>query len=192
MPFITDLPYPYIITFFTSIVAGEFAFAPIIFLAATSDALYLPYTLLAVLSGTIVADSIWYSIGRNNPKEKIYSFPFIKKRAKKLERFSSFFERNYILFLLLTKFVYGTRTISQIVAGIHKIPYKKFIGVSAFGSAIWIGLLTGIASLLSISLERFMETSYDARIIFALFILFIASTYLIFNKIILPKWIKKE
>lgn len=92
--------------------------------------------IIAVTAG-IVSDSIWYMVGKKAKKERLYRLSYVQKRIREAEAFSDFFSKHGVLLVFLTKFVYGTRIASHILAGMHKIRFFPFAIATSLGTAIW-------------------------------------------------------
>jgi len=140
--FIADLApgvvYPAI--FIGIIFLGGAVLMPAMFLSMHGS-INLAGLFFVTLFAAMTADVSWYTVGRLAKKEKLYSFGFIKKRMDEAKRFSSFFVRHGVTLVFTTKFVWGTRVASHILAGMHRISVYKFIGATVSGTAIWFWVL---------------------------------------------------
>jgi membrane protein DedA with SNARE-associated domain len=138
LDFIANLQpgYAYPALFFGHIFFGGLVLIPALYLSVTK-ALSLPVLFLIIILSSMFNDSFWYFIGGSIKKEKIYSFRFIKKRMAEARKFSAFYDRHGVWTVFFTKFIYGTRIASHILAGVHRISFAKFLAATAAGTAVW-------------------------------------------------------
>lgn len=167
----------YVFILFGVIFGGELFIAPTIFIATSTDSLIFSHTMLIILLGVSIADSAWYSAGRFVGKKDIFQYRFFHKRKEIIDTLFAFFEHHVYAILLGTKFVFGTRVLSQITAGFRKVPYVKYISVSIVGTALWAGALALISGALHEALGPLMEEPYGLGIAFLLFTAVVVSIY---------------
>lgn len=97
----------------------------------------LSHLFTLVLAAGAVSDSFWYLVGNKAKKERLYRLSFVKKRISEAGRFSAFFTRHGVLLVFLTKFVYGTRIASHVLAGMHRISFFRFVIATSLGTTLW-------------------------------------------------------
>lgn len=144
--------------FFGIILVGGVVLLPAMYLSLLDTVNIYYLFLIAILAG-IVADALWYYIGKYAKKERLYNLSFVKKRIDEANRFSSFYVKHGVLLSFVTKFVYGTRIASHVLAGMHKIHFMKFLLATSLGTSIWFIVLyylvrsvdNGIASVQSVA-----------------------------------------
>ncbi|HEV7701211.1 MAG TPA: DedA family protein [Pyrinomonadaceae bacterium] len=95
--------------------------------------------------GGIVGDSFGYLIGRifhENAKDYRF-YQVAQPRIEKLiEKFGSFA-------IIISKYIYGIRVAMCVSYGVGKMPFPRFLGLSAISCAIWVTLLSGVGYFFS-------------------------------------------
>lgn len=133
----------YPLLFVGLLAAGELVLIPALYLAVKGR-LDLPLVIGIAITATALSDLAWYTIGRAFPTVAL------KKLAKRqggrllpwLER--TFAERG-ALALFLSKFVYGTRVMAQLIAGLSGMPLRRYLPVNAAAIVAITALFAGIA-----------------------------------------------
>ncbi|MGE3468015.1 MAG: DedA family protein [Pyrinomonadaceae bacterium] len=108
-----------------------------------------PYSFLKVFIfgtlGGVVGDSIGYGIGRIfNANAKDYRFYQVAQpRVEKLiEKFGGFA-------IIISKYVYGIRVAVCLSYGVSKMPFLRFLGLSAISCSLWVLLLSCVGYFFS-------------------------------------------
>ena len=99
------------------------------------------------LLGTILGSLPWYYLGRLVNEKRLSNF--LEKKGKYLGISSNdlikskkWFERYGVSLVFWGRLVPGIRTLISVPAGIELMPLQKFLIWTAFGSFIWVVLLT--------------------------------------------------
>lgn len=118
---------PILVSYFTAFFSEEL----IILLAVISGRGLIPFYILFIFSilGALTIETIFYLIGGSRlglvfKKRFINHEPNIEKKR-------------YFFYILLSKFIYGTRMASSLYFGMHKMPYKKFLLYNLISSFLW-------------------------------------------------------
>jgi len=90
----------------------------------------------------ICGNSTGYLFGR-----KIGRKLFLRENSrlfhqKNLQRAEAFYEKNGPKTIILAMFVPIVRTFTPIVAGISRMPYRRFLMFNIIGAALWTGIIT--------------------------------------------------
>jgi len=127
-----------------AILFGETVIIPASFLS--SSGFISPFSVLWVsLLGTMSADSLWFFAGDKLLKccEK---YKWCKNRHKRvlhvIERLTS---KNPFHYLILSKFLYGTRIATIIYLAMRKVKFAKFLSFNSLGSVIWLIIIIGFS-----------------------------------------------
>ena len=121
---------------------------------------------ITALLAAATADLVWYMLGAKATKDRLYRIPFIKKRIDEAKRFSVFFSRHAILLVFLTKFIWGTRIASHVLAGMHKINPFKFLLSTACGTSVWFFILYALTRYADAGVRGIKETNSHLQIVF--------------------------
>lgn len=110
--------------------------------AANAGLLRPPFVFLAGITGNLIADIFWYNVGARGKTE------WILKRGERfgvkqthLDRLSQSMAHHVIKILLMAKISVGLAVPTLLVAGITKIPWKRWFPVVFTGEVIWTGFL---------------------------------------------------
>ncbi len=105
---------------------------------AAKGALNFGIALLAAALGSILGCVIDYAIGYYIGKDIVYKhLRLFHIRKEQLDNFDSWFARNGVAAVFLTRFVPVARTFINFPAGFAKMPFKKFILYSTIGMVVW-------------------------------------------------------
>jgi membrane protein DedA with SNARE-associated domain/rhodanese-related sulfurtransferase len=92
----------------------------------------------AMLLGCLIADSVWFSLGRrygNSVLKLLCRFSF--EASTCVSKTESYFTRRGALTLLFAKFVPGLSTVAAPIAGQTGMSYPRFLAWDLAGSLIW-------------------------------------------------------
>lgn len=178
--------YPYLALFLGLLVAGELILLPAIYLASTGRLEILPLLSVAFVA-TMISDVIWYGLGRRFPA------PTLQRMSGRMsERFLAGVEAAFNAggkrLLFLSKFVYGSRTLMQVLAGIHQMPLRTYIWVNAAGVLAVTAVLTLIAYSIVGTSYRFSELVQDMEVAFLAFVLVSVTGFLLVSKKLRAQW----
>jgi membrane-associated protein len=97
---------------------------------------------LLLASAAIAGDTTNYWIGRAiGPR--IFSRDVWWAKREYLLRTESFYERHGGKTIILARFAPIVRTFAPFVAGIGRMPYRRFLAFSVVGGFTWVGLFVG-------------------------------------------------
>ncbi len=183
-PYISS--HTYLLLFLGMLVGGETFLLPAAYLAA-KGALSFPLLFLFSAMATLISDTVWYSIGRFFKLERILSWKmFSKKQELSLKIFSGF-QNHSEKFLFLSKFLYGTRTLAQVLSGSIRMPFIKYSIVNLAGILSYLVLICCMALFTKKSLANFDHMSYNEYVTVAAFVVIVGIIH-----ICLKKWLGKK
>src|SRR5688572_26133488 len=101
--------------------------------------------LIAGTLGGMVGDSAGYAVGRifhRNAKDYRF-YQVAQPRVEKLiEKFGGFA-------IIISKYIYGIRLAMSVFYGVGKMPYLRFLGLSAISCSLWVFFLAGLGYFFS-------------------------------------------
>jgi membrane protein DedA with SNARE-associated domain len=137
----------YPLLFIGLLAAGEVVLIPALYLAVT-DRLDLALVVGIAITATTLSDLAWYTIGR--------AFPAVALRrlsARRGGRLLPWLERTFnergAQALFASKFVYGTRVMAQLLAGLHAMPLRLYLPVNTAAIVAINAVLAGIAVVIA-------------------------------------------
>lgn len=186
-PFLSVLyAHPYLFIFVGMFFAGELVLLPAIYLAVTGR-LELAYVVFVSIAATLLSDAVWYWLGRRFPASALERIP--GHRTSRLVRgIERLYTRNGAHVVFLSKFVYGTRVIAQVLAGIHDMPVRAYLAANTLGVAALTLVLAGIAWSVAGTARRFDDAVHSVEIAFIAFVLIAGVGYYVVARIARRKW----
>ncbi len=148
---------------------------------ASLGKLSLGLSILLAGAANFIGSTIIFYFAKNSKTEAL---GFLKKHRRKLALMHLLMRKRGSIVILLTKFIYGLKTIAPLTAGITKYDAKKFIFLNFLASFAW-AISIGVAAYLSggVILEAVHYAKnypFAAPIVLALIV---GTVYLIINKI---------
>ena len=104
---------------------------------AAAGTLSLPLVITVSVAAAIIGDSVGYELGARvgprlfrRPKSRLFN-------PKNVERAQAYFDRYGARTLVLARFIPVVRTFAPPVAGVAKMPYRRFLTFNALGGLLW-------------------------------------------------------
>ncbi|MEX0672595.1 MAG: VTT domain-containing protein [Candidatus Paceibacterota bacterium] len=142
---------------------GEAFVLPGIYLGYTGR-LDLELVLIFTLCGALLADTFWYTLGLLIPKERLAHYRYVRSRLDRAKPFDEFFRQHKLRVLFYSKFLFGTRMVFQLLAGIYRVPLWQYALVVLLSNIVWILLLTVIGLVLGAGLATLEDTAFGLQI----------------------------
>lgn len=140
--------------------------------------------LVAGTLGGMVGDSVGYAVGRifhENAKE----YRFYQVAQPRVEKLIEKFGGSAII---ISKYIYGIRVAMCVFYGVGKMPFLRFIGLSAISCTLWVLLLAGLGYFFSGAITSMIGDFKQVG--FALF--FIVMLGIIFFYVIERYWLSER
>ncbi len=178
--------HPYIALFAGMLIAGEIILLPAIFLATTGRIDLLAVVSISLLA-TLISDAIWYALGRRFPARfiKRFSGRFGHKFLDSMERI---FNAGGGQVLFLSKFVYGTRTLVQVFAGLHGMPFRNYLPINMAGVLAVIVVLILVSYAIVGMTIRIEEVMQRLQVAFLLFVVITVGGFFMFSRVMKQRW----
>lgn len=187
-PFLDVLStHPYIALFVGMLVAGEVVLIPAIFLATTGR-IDLPAVVSISMLATLISDALWYGLGRRLPQ------PVISRLSRRLSDqairgIGQTFEAGGGRILFMSKFVYGTRTLVQVLAGVHGMPLRTYLPINMAGVFAVIAVLILISWTVVGTTYRMEQVVQHMELAFLLFVVITVGGFFLFSRVMKKRWI---
>src|ERR1700739_2681219 len=114
---------------------------PVLLTAGTLSAthrVHHAYALIAVLVAYIIADSVWFGLGRRYGNSVLKLLCRLSFEASTcVSKTEGYFSRRGAVTLLFAKFVPGLSTVAAPIAGQTGMSYSRFLAWDMGGSLIW-------------------------------------------------------
>jgi membrane protein DedA with SNARE-associated domain len=110
----------------------------------------LNVVVVAVLGflAAVTGDNVGYLIGFLGGRRLVLRFGrYILVTEKRLSKAEDFFGRHGGKIVGVARFIEGLRQLNGVVAGIAKMPWRRFLIFNALGAAVWVTVWTSIGYL---------------------------------------------
>lgn len=110
-------------------------------MVAAQGAISIEITIAAIVLAAIIGDNVGYTIGQYSGKRLFHKKDGIFFRHEYVERAQAFYDKHGGKTIIIARFVPIVRTFAPVVAGIGKMPRKKFFMYNVVGALLWgVGL----------------------------------------------------
>jgi membrane protein DedA with SNARE-associated domain len=100
---------------------------------------------IVALIAAIVGDNIGFAIGHFGGRALVLRFGrYVGLTESRLDKTERFFRRHGGKVVTVARFIEGLRQANGIVAGIAKMPWRRFLVFNAIGAALWVAVWTAI------------------------------------------------
>jgi membrane-associated protein len=106
-------------------------------LYASQGKLSLPVLLIAIVVAAVVGDNVGYSIGRRSGPRLFNKKDSLLFKHQNLQRAERFYEKHGGKTIILARFTPVVRTFAPMVAGIGKMPRRRFFAFNLIGGLLW-------------------------------------------------------
>lgn len=139
-------------------VGGEVFLIPALF-AAIFGSLSLGVVFFIALLAGVLSDLIWYIVGRR------YIDPFIRRFGsdrfiKQSARVELVLRPHVFRILFISKFIYGTRVVVQILSGRSKVSTPAYVVVNFLGTASYLAVLIALIKGTQFALVDIVEIKH--------------------------------
>jgi membrane protein DedA with SNARE-associated domain len=143
---------------------GESILLPVL-RVTMGDARNLLLVMGTAVAASVVSDLFWYYAGRYGSRVAwIKDSRFVNRIRERKWVPQEHFEAHWKELLLLSKFVYGTRTTAQVLCGASRRPVGHYLLVNTLGAALLVSYLCGLIALFK---EGFVFASYWWNVVFS-------------------------
>jgi membrane protein DedA with SNARE-associated domain len=113
-----------------------------------------PHAMLVVLAASAMADSFWYTLGRNRGASVLRLLCRISIEPDScVSSTREWFRKLGGWALVIAKFVPGLGAIATPMAGVSRMPVLKFLAADSTGVLLWSGVYIGVGDLFREQLE---------------------------------------
>jgi len=103
------------------------------------------WIILAAVVGAVLADHLWFYLGRRRGSPALHLFCRLTSRSSQChDKTLALFSRFGSLSLLVAKFFPGLRTVVPSMAGASRVPYPVFLGADGAGAFVWAVAVSGL------------------------------------------------
>lgn len=142
------------------------------FLAYSEHALRLPWIVLVATVAATLGDNLGFALGYYGGRPLLMRYQvFFKIQERTLQRGEALFARYGAVTIFFARFVFGLRIIAGPMAGVLRMPWRKFTTFNFLGAALWVMVVSGAGYLFGQHWERLQGDVKRIDISVALFLL---------------------
>jgi membrane protein DedA with SNARE-associated domain len=182
--------YKYLAFFIGMIVGGDIVLITGIYLALRNQ-LDIYYLITLAFLGTIISDVIWYYFGSKITEERLLSQKFIRIKKDLYEAFKHFYEQHGFKALFYSKFIYGTRIVTQMLAGAYKMALRPYLSINSIGTILFILCIVALCYAFRSSIERLRAIVENTQILLLVFVVGIFLLQATIRRLIRQKLVKR-
>lgn len=117
----------------------------------------LQWLILITIAAAIIGDNVGYSIGRRTGHRIFKKEDSLLFHKDHLIRAEKFYEKHGGKTITAARFIPMVRTFAPVVAGVGKMPRKKFMFYNILGSVVWVAGITSLGYLLGSRIPRLAD-----------------------------------
>jgi membrane-associated protein len=159
-------------------VPGETVLLLASFLAYSEHDLRLPWI---IVTGTIAAtlgDNLGYALGRRGGRPLLERYRALWRiRPATIERGDQLFAQYGAVAVFFARFVFGMRIVAGPLAGVWRMPWKKFLLYNFLGAAVWVSVIASVGYLFGRHWARMVQDLKRFDVTVAILVL-LAAIYL--------------
>jgi membrane-associated protein len=104
---------------------------------AGQDKLQLGWLILVVVVAAVIGDNVGYTIGKRTGHKIFHKKDGILFRQDYIEQAEEFYKKHGGKTIILARFVPIVRTFAPLVAGVGKMPHRRFFVFNIIGAVLW-------------------------------------------------------
>lgn len=136
-------------------IPGETVLLLASFLAYSEHALKLPWIIATGIVAAAVGDNLGYVIGYRGGRPLLDRYrQLFRIRRRTVERGESIFARYGPVTVLFARFVFGMRVIAGPLAGVLRMPWRRFVAYNFLGASLWVSVIAGIGYFFGANWEQ--------------------------------------
>jgi membrane protein DedA with SNARE-associated domain len=156
-------------------VPGETILLLACFLAYSEHALRLPWIVLVATIAAALGDNLGFALGYYGGRPLLMRYQaFFKIRERTLQRGEALFARYGAVTIFFARFVFGLRIVAGPMAGVLRMPWRKFTTFNFLGAALWVTVVSGAGYLFGQHWERLQRDVKRLDLSVALFLILAA------------------
>lgn len=142
------------------------------FLAYSQEELQLGWIIVVATIAATVGDNLGFALGYYGGRPLLSRYQSIfRVRASTLEQGERLFARYGAVTVFFARFIFGMRIVAGPMAGVLRMPWRRFLVFNFLGAAVWVTVISGAGYLFGQHwhrLERVIKKLDIAAIIFVL------------------------
>jgi membrane protein DedA with SNARE-associated domain len=118
------------------------------FAAYSQRELSLPWIIVVATVAATLGDNLGYALGHYGGPPLLSRYQsFFRIRDKTVARGENLFARFGAVTVFFARFVFGMRIIAGPMAGVLRMPWRKFLIFNFLGAVVWVTVISGVGYL---------------------------------------------
>jgi membrane protein DedA with SNARE-associated domain len=118
------------------------------FMAYSEQDLKLSWIVVFATIACTVGDNLGYALGFRGGRALLDRYQsFFRIRPLTIRRGEQLFERYGAVTVFFARFVFGMRIVAGPLAGVLRMPWRKFLVFNFLGAAVWVTIISGAGYL---------------------------------------------
>jgi membrane protein DedA with SNARE-associated domain len=139
-------------------VPGETILLLASFLAYSSDELHLPYIILIGVCAATLGDNLGYAIGYRGGRRLLDRYRNVFRiKPETIFRGERMFEQYGAVTIFFARFIFGLRVIAGPLAGVLRMPWKRFAVFNFLGALLWVTVISIVGYKFGKHWDRLMD-----------------------------------
>jgi membrane protein DedA with SNARE-associated domain len=139
-------------------VPGETVLLLASFLAYSEHDLRLPWIIAVGIVAATLGDNLGYAVGLRGGRPMLERYrDFWRIRPATLDRGDRLLARYGPVAIFFARFVFGLRIVAGPLAGVLRMPWKKFLLYNFLGASLWVSVIAGAGYLFGRHWGRMVE-----------------------------------
>lgn len=139
-------------------VPGETILLLASFLAYSEHDLRLPWIVLIATIAATLGDNLGFALGYYGGRPLLVRYQALFRiQDRTLERGEKLFARCGAVTIFFARFVFGMRIVAGPMAGVLRMPWRKFMVFNFLGAALWVTVISGAGYLFGQHWERLAQ-----------------------------------
>jgi membrane-associated protein len=157
-------------------VPGETILLLACFLAYSERDLRLPWIMVVATLAATVGDNLGFALGSYGGRPLLARYQALFRiENKTVERGEELFARYGAVTVFFARFIFGMRVITGPMAGVLRMPWRKFTVFNFLGATLWVTVISGVGYLFGQHWERLAEEVKRIDIAAAIFLVVVAA-----------------
>ena len=129
-------------------VPGETILLLASFLAYSEHDLRLPWIMIVATIAATLGDNLGFALGSYGGRPLLGRYQsFFRIQKSTIERGEQLFARYGAATIFFARFVFGMRIVAGPLAGVLRMPWKKFAVFNFLGAAVWVSVISSVGYL---------------------------------------------
>ena len=164
-------------------VPGETILLLASFLAYSQHELQLRWIVVVATIAATVGDNLGFTLGYYGGRQLLERYQsFFRIQKGTLLKGESLFERYGAITVFFARFVFGMRIIAGPMAGVLRMPWRKFLLFNFLGALVWVVVISGAGYLFGRHWEHLQENVKRFDVIVAVFVVLVLAALWLRNR----------